>query len=136
MQVSLFVFLLVVVLAIAVHGSNNLRYDEDEGPDNNMAVEAPKPPRTKLKACWKEGESRGAGVLPEKESKTCPSANPEKSMGLCYPHCKNDKREGFGPLCWDNCLKTPYKSNGVIFCCDSDEICSQVSSYKRSGSYT
>jgi hypothetical protein len=47
-------------------------------------------------------------------------------MGLCYPHCHSDKRDGFGPLCWDACAKMTYKSNGIVFCCDSDDTCSQL----------
>jgi hypothetical protein len=38
----------------------------------NKNKPAPKP---KLKACWKDGEPRGAGSLPEKETKQCPKVS-------------------------------------------------------------
>ena len=116
-------------IAINVYGEQeHLRsgLEMEQGNDDVLDVEKPTP-RPKFKACWKEGESRGAGVLPDRKSKTCPSSHPDKSMGLCYPTCKNVNRDGVGPLCWDNCAKTVYHSNGVVFCCENDDTCSQVS---------
>jgi hypothetical protein len=86
-------------------------------------IAAPKPGN--IKACWKDGESRGKGVMPDRESKQCPDNKPDKSMGMCYPKC-GDKRTGFGPLCWDDCKSTPYKSDGFVFCCDTDEVCADL----------
>jgi len=94
----------------------------ERGQDvNAQQVSKPKEP---VHACWKEGEPRGSGKFPDKETRECPSTQ-EKSMGLCYPHC-GESRIGFGPLCLDNCAKTMYKSNGIVFCCETDDICKQL----------
>jgi hypothetical protein len=81
------------------------------------------PPRN-VKACWKDGEPRGKGHLPDRTTKECPN-NQELSLGLCYPRC-GEKRIGFGPLCLDDCKATAYQSTSALFCCDSDEICSDL----------
>lgn len=81
------------------------------------------PPR-RVKACWKDGEPRGKGHLPDRTTKECPN-NQELSLGLCYPRC-GEKRIGFGPLCLDDCKATAYQSTSALFCCDSDEICSDL----------
>eukprot|EP00760_Papus_ankaliazontas_P015313 PhM_4_TR16463/c0_g1_i1/m.65100 len=48
-------------------------------------------------ACWKQTQTRGAGVVPS----SCPSGY-DKSGALCYPDCK-DGYTGVGPVCWENC---------------------------------
>ena len=121
-------FVALVQVGIAESSLRMLHGDEMDEEIDTLSLNNEKPaPQPKPKACWKEGESRGAGVLPEKGTRTCPVTHPEKSMGLCYNKCKNDKREGLGPLCWDNCSRMTYKANGIVFCCDSDDTCSQVS---------
>jgi len=126
MHSSILLLLLLVAAAVLVLGdgtSNSLRIPVNSEEEEELSVAKPQP---KLKACWKDGESRGRGVLPDRQSKTCPASQPEKSMGLCYSKCSNSKREGFGPLCWDNCEKMVYHANGLVFCCDTDEICAEV----------
>jgi len=88
------------------------------------APEAVEAPPKKVKACWKDGEPRGKGKLPDRSTKECPD-NQEKSMGLCYPRC-GDKRVGFGPLCVDDCKATDYKSSSILFCCESEDLCSEL----------
>ncbi|KAH9252277.1 hypothetical protein BASA81_009879 [Batrachochytrium salamandrivorans] len=88
------------------------------GEDNN------KPERAK--ACWRSADYRGAGALPQREkgkNPTCPKDRPNKSRGLCYADCKSDKKVGEGSLCWDDCSKIKYKSDGLVFCCESKEVC-------------
>jgi len=80
--------------------------------------------RRVTKACWKDSEPRGKGHMPDHETRDCPETQ-EKSMGLCYPKC-GAKRVGFGPLCLDDCQATAFKSSAAFFCCDSDEICSDL----------
>ena len=92
--------------------------------DDHLEEEGLARRKPKLKACWKDGEPRGRGKWPDKETHQCPSTQ-EKSFGLCYPHC-GENRVGFGPLCWDKCEKTVYKSNGIVFCCDTSEICKEL----------
>lgn len=81
-------------------------------------------PPKKAKACWRNAEPRGRGSLPDRSSKQCPE-NQEKSMGLCYPLC-GDKHVGFGPLCMDDCKATVYKSSSILFCCETDEFCTEL----------
>jgi hypothetical protein len=81
---------------------------------------APKKP----KACWKDGEPRGKGSLPDRSTRQCPE-NQEMSMGFCYPRC-GDKRVGFGPLCVDDCKATIYKSSSILFCCESEDLCADL----------
>jgi len=82
--------------------------------------------REKVKACWEDSEPRGKGHLPDRETRECPE-NQEKSMGICYPKC-GPKRIGVGPICVDDCKDTIYKSSSAMFCCDSDEVCSDLMS--------
>ena len=125
MQRNLGLLLLLTFLSLlllSLVAADNLRnYNAEEEEDSTKPTPRPKP-----LACWKDGEARGRGVLPDKKSKTCPVGHPDKSMGLCYPACSKLRQEGFGPLCWDNCEKMVYKANGIIFCCDTDETCSEV----------
>jgi len=96
-------------------------HEEEEAVEGPFA---PPKPNKKTKACWKDGEARGKGQWPDRETRQCP-ANQEKSMGMCYPRC-GEKRNGFGPLCLDDCAKTIYRSNGLLFCCDTEEICKDL----------
>jgi len=96
-------------------------YQGDGEWDYSIDFPHPKPPRTKVKACWKDSEPRGKGHLPDKDSQSCPD-NQEKSMGICYPRC-GPKRVGFGPVCIDDCKATIYTSSAALFCCDTDDIC-------------
>lgn len=80
----------------------------------------------RAKACWRSADYRGAGALPKREkgkSPTCPSSRPDKSHGLCYPNCESSRKVGEGSLCWDDCSKIKYKSDGLVFCCESKEVC-------------
>jgi len=97
-------------------------FDESDTSDvNSQDGSAPKP---QTKACWKDGEPRGRGKFPDKTTRTCPE-NEEKSMGMCYPHC-GEKRTGLGPICLDDCSKIVYKSDGIVFCCDNQDICKDL----------
>lgn len=82
----------------------------------------------KPKACWREGDPRGPGTLPDAIHKfQCTNKNrPEKSNGLCYPKCKSENKVGQGGICWDDCSKHVYKSSGVVFCCESDQVCKEL----------
>lgn len=83
-------------------------------------------PRAKPEACWRDATSRGSGKLPDRASHECPKERPEKNAGLCYPKCSNAAMVGMGPICWEDCTKTKYASNGVVFCCKSDDVCSEL----------
>lgn len=79
----------------------------------------------KLKACWRQAESRGSGVLPDRITRRCPPYKPEKFGHLCYRTCKH-ARVGDGPLCWDDCHATEYEAMRLVFCCKTPEICAQL----------
>jgi hypothetical protein len=100
------------------NGEVDFNFPPPSGQQEDVA-----PPRN-VKACWKDGEPRGKGHLPDRTTKECPN-NQELSLGLCYPRC-GEKRIGFGPLCLDDCKATAYQSTSALFCCDSDEICSDL----------
>jgi hypothetical protein len=139
-KLSQYVLLLLIVFAAFVYANEeeeemnvedffntvDLGDGDLNGPDEgelNAGPFGPRP-RQKTKACWKDGESRGKGSMPDRQTRECP-ATQEKSMGMCYPHC-GDKRNGFGPVCLDDCSKMIYKANGLVFCCDTDEICKEL----------
>jgi len=132
--------LLMALMALVVNADKNLRQsdvasviegaDYPSFPQEELDFDSEYPvleyvpeeaPPRKTKACWKDGEPRGRGSLPDRSTKQCPE-NQEKSMGLCYPRC-GEKRVGFGPLCVDDCKATIDKSTAPLFCCETDEIC-------------
>ena len=125
------ILLLAATNGVAQQQNNNLRAHEgtlltehsNVLNEQEEVMEGPAPPR-RVNACWKDGEPRGRGHLPDRDTRECPN-NQEMSMGLCYPRC-GDKRIGFGPLCLDDCKATVYQCSSGLFCCETDELCSDL----------
>lgn len=85
-------------------------------------IQKPLPPR----ACWRQTGYRGPGTPQNPTTKQCPKIRPEHGFAhRCFRKCKHE-RLGQGSLCIDNCEKTRFKSNGVVFCCENNEVCSQL----------
>lgn len=110
-------FLFVVLVAFVAGG-----FAESE-PQWDV-LDAPAP-TTKTPACWKEALGRGTGSVVDRKTNECPEDKPERSGNQCYAKCPA-LHEGVGPVCWSICESTKYKSNGVVFCCESDAVCAEL----------
>ena len=58
-------------------------------------------------SCQKDSYGRGAGVpmicKPEEEY----------DAGLCYTPCKNERYNGIGPVCWEECPAGTYECGAL-----------------------
>lgn len=112
-------FLLLFVLAFLafIASAEHFALVEDEDVSSLL--------KPKVKACWKDAVGRGTGERADPKTGHCPVGKPEKSGNQCFAKCPANY-EGKGPVCWESCASSKYTSNGVVFCCQTDEICAKL----------
>ncbi|KAH9258893.1 hypothetical protein BASA81_002957 [Batrachochytrium salamandrivorans] len=115
-------FLLLALVVFVAGGFAESEWDVSEW--DAPVLDAPAP-TTKTPACWKEAVGRGTGSIVDRKTNECPTEKPERSGNQCYAKCPA-LYEGVGPVCWSTCESTKYKSNGVVFCCETETICAEL----------